>query len=294
LEIVEAPDWLGLSAGIRPGCPVVVRCNGSAVYFAHILRETVRPSVRWAERLALAAADSVAAVSRFTAELTAKLFSLKTSIRVIPNGVDLNRFAPAREGETERSTVLYVGTLVRKKGVLDLCQAFSRIVERAPDAGLRMLGRDAADRHTGAPSTWALCQDTLSRRARERVEYLGPRPYGELPSQIRRAAVCVFPSYAEALPLSWLEAMACAKPIVAYGIGWASEVVENGETGFLAPAGDVDSLAERTTRILEDVSLGLQLGRAARCRVEQKFSAAQVAAASLEWYRSVIGGSRPA
>src|ERR1035437_2095202 len=93
LRLVEAPDWCGLSAGLRPGCPVVLRCHGTAVYFGHLLNEAVRPTVRWAERLALAGADDVAAVSQYTADITARLFRLSRPITVIPNGIDPARVA---------------------------------------------------------------------------------------------------------------------------------------------------------------------------------------------------------
>lgn len=291
LQIVEAPDWGGLSAGLQPGCPVVVRCHGSAVYFAHLLHEKVRPSVRLAERMVLTQADGVVAVSRFAADITAQLFGLKKSLGVIPNGIDLSQFEPGPPEEiapNTPNTLLYLGTLVRKKGVLDLCRAFSRVVEQFPEARLRLIGRDAADRQTGAPSVWALCREMLSLRARARVEYLGVRPYAEVQDYVRQAAVCVFPSHAEAMPLSWLEAMACVKPVVAYDIGWASEVVAHERTGLLVPLGDVEKLSAAIVRLLCDGALRNHFGAAGRRQVEAKFSAQAVAKQSVAWYRNVI------
>src|SRR5438128_2672006 len=80
LQILEAPDWCGLSAGLRPACPLVIRCHGTAVYFGDLLNEPVRPTVRWAERLAFSGANDVAAVSRFTADVTARLFGVNRPI----------------------------------------------------------------------------------------------------------------------------------------------------------------------------------------------------------------------
>lgn len=290
LQIVEAPDWCGLSAGIHPGCPLVIRCNGSAVYFAHILREKVRPAVRWAEWLALRHADAVASVSRFTADTTSQLFGLKEKIQVIPNGIDISHFSPAPPEQTEQSTIVYVGTIVRKKGVLDLCRAFSRLVEQLPEARLRLIGRDTPDKQTGAPSTWELCRLELSPAANGRTEYLGPKPYSEVQEHVQRATICVFPSYAEAMPLSWLEAMACAKPLVAYDIGWAGEVIENGSTGLLVAKGDLEQLAETMMHLLQNPALRASLGQSGRKRVENLFSAERVACQSAEWYGQVING----
>src|SRR6266404_2835248 len=174
--------------------------------------------------MALRNADGVVAVSRFTAEVTHRLFNLPIPIGVIPNSIDVAQFDPAGQEEIEEDTILYLGTLVRKKGVLDLARIFSSVVEKHPQARLWLLGRDTADRHTGSYSTWNLCKELLSPCARRRVEYLGSQPYEKVQEYVRKAALCVFPSYAEAFPLAWLEAMACAKTVIAYNVGWAPEV----------------------------------------------------------------------
>jgi len=155
---------------------------------------------------------------------------------------------------------------------------------------LRLIGKDTADRRTGSRSTWALCQELLSPYAKERTEYLGPRPYEEVQEHIRRAAICVFPSYAEALPLSWLEAMACAKSVVAYDIGWATEIIEPGVSGVLVRLGDVEAFAESLLILLGDQANANGLGAAARRRVEQRFAAGVVAASTLEHYERVLAG----
>lgn len=288
LQLLEAPDWCGLSAGLRSDCPVVLRCHGTAVYFGDLLNEAVRPSVRWAERLAFAGANDVAAVSRFTADRTARLFGLNRPITIIPNAIDPEKFAVSRPAEIEPHTILYLGTLVRKKGVLDLCQAFSLVVEQFPGARLQFVGRDSADRRTGAPSVWALCQEMLSPHAQERTEYIGEVPYCEVSKYVKRSGLCVFPSYAEALPLSWLEVMACGKPVVAYDIGWAQEVVEHGSTGLLVKRGDIEGLVEAMLQFLRDPALGRSFGERGRSLVEARFSVRTMADASIDWYERVL------
>jgi glycosyltransferase involved in cell wall biosynthesis len=292
LDIVEAHDWCGISAGMRLGCPLVIRCNGSDTYFGHLLRVRVRPAVFWVERLALRQADAVAAVSAFTANVTRRLFGLRPAVSVLANGIDVAQFRPGHADESQPDLVLYVGTLARKKGVLDLCRSFSALVERHPAARLRLVGRDTPDQRSGAPSTWALCRALLSPAARARVEYLGPQPYATIQEHFRRAAICVFPSYAEACPLVWIEAMACAKPVVAYDIGWAPEIVDPQRTGVLVPAGDTGQLAATLARLLDDPTLRQQLGQAGRQRAEDHFAAQLVAARSVAWYQHVIEGQR--
>jgi glycosyltransferase involved in cell wall biosynthesis len=287
LDLVATHDWCGPSAGLSLPCPVAVHLHGSATYFAHLLAEEVRPSIHLAEGVALRGASGLASVSRFTADTTRRLFGLERPIEVIHNGVDVERFRPGRADEVETGVVLYFGTLVRKKGVLDLGPVFSEIVRRYPAARLRLVGRDAPDRQTGCPSTWEMLAAALSPAARARTEYLGARPYLEVHQHVRRAAVCVFPSYAEALPLAWLEAMACGRPVAAYDVGWAPELVRSGEDGLLVPLGKTSSLAGAVVAVLADPALGRSLGEAARARAESAFSADAVARRTAEWYGSL-------
>jgi glycosyltransferase involved in cell wall biosynthesis len=287
IDVVEAPDGSGPSAGLRLRVPVVVRCNGSSTYFGHLLGTRVRPSVAWLERKALREASSVAAVSRFTATLTRKLFKLHQPVHVIPNGVNVTQFEPGWNVHSQ-PTVLYLGTVVRKKGVLDLCRAFSMLADRRPAARLVLVGRDVPDHQTGGPSTWALCRSLLSPAAVERTSYLGECPHDQVQAVLRTASVCVFPSYAEALSVAWLEAMCCAKPIVAYDIGWASEIVEPGKTGELVPPGDFAACARAIEALLDDPPRAAALGRAGRERVEAHFSIDQVVSRSITWYRQVL------
>ncbi len=287
LDLVATHDWCGPSAGLSLPCPVAVHLHGSATYFAHLLAEEVRPSIHLAEGVALRGASGLASVSRFTADTTRRLFGLERPIEVIHNGVDVERFRPGRADEVETGVVLYFGTLVRKKGVLDLGPVFSEIVRRYPAARLRLVGRDAPDRQTGCPSTWEMLAAALSPAARARTEYLGARPYLEVHQHVRRAAVCVFPSYAEALPLAWLEAMACGRPVAAYDVGWAPELVRSGEDGLLVPLGKTSSLAGAVVAVLADPALGRSLGEAARARAESAFSADAVARRTAQWYGSL-------
>lgn len=294
LDIIEASDWCGLSAGMRTAAPIVIRCHGSATYFAHLLGDRVRPTVRLAERLALAQAASVASVSSFTSERTGQLFGLSRAIRCIPNAVDLSRFSPGNSNHSDPLTVVYLGTLVRKKGVLDLCKAFSLMLHTVPDARLKMIGRDSADPYTGSSSTWELCKGLLSPDALSRTDYIRVLPHDEVQLVLQAATVCAFPSYAEAMPLTWIEALACGKALVVYDIGWAREVVGDGEAGLLVRPGDCEGLAAAMAELLTHDSLRGRLAAEARRRAEKEFSIDLLCQRTLDWYDETIslGGKR--
>jgi glycosyltransferase involved in cell wall biosynthesis len=127
-------------------------------------------------------------------------------------------------------------------------------------------------------------EESLSPAARARTELLGAVPYGSVQERVRRAAVCVFPSYAEAQPLAWLEAMACTRPLVGYDQEWAREIVRPGVDGLLVPPGDARALAGAVLDLLADPERAAALGASARARVEEEFEAGKVARRAVEWY----------
>ncbi|RZJ28139.1 MAG: glycosyltransferase family 1 protein, partial [Flavobacterium sp.] len=231
VDVAEAPDWVGISSFINANCPLVVRLHGSDTYFCHLDNRPVNWSSRFHEKRALKKADALLSVSRYTADVTNELFGLNRNFTVIPNGVDTEKFQPTDVAQS--NDILYFGTLIRKKGLLELPHIFNEVHKSNPSAKLLLVGRDAPDIISGNPSTWEMMKPLFSADAFANVSYLGGVPYDEIRKHIESAAVCVFPTFAEALPVSWIEAMAMRKPLVASNIGWASEVIEDGKSGFL-------------------------------------------------------------
>ncbi len=289
-DVVASVDWLGMSAGLRADAPVVVHCHGSAAYFAEVLGDHVRPIDRWTERSALRSATAVTAVSRYTAERTAALFDLTTTPTVVPNGLDLTTFSPT---PARGQVIAHVGSLVRKKGALDLGPVFSAVIDRHPDARLRIIGRDVPDRRTGAPSTWALAESGFSPAAAAQVENVGPVPHDALPGVLEDATLCLFPSYAEACPMSWIEAMAAGRPIVGYRLPWAEELVDHGLTGWLAPVGDTVAAGRLAADALADPMGVAEAGRAASESAHARFGLDLMVDRTLRVYADAGAGVGP-
>jgi glycosyltransferase involved in cell wall biosynthesis len=239
---------------------------------------------RFHERRALKNADALLSVSQYTADMTKMLFKLTRNFTVIPNGVDLLRFS-VRQSEAPAKTILYFGTLIRKKGLLELPHIFNLVHEKHPGSRLVLAGKDSADVLTGSRSTWSLMQPLFDRSSVACVDYLGKVPYEAMQDQIAGAAVCVFPTFAEALPVSWIEAMAVGKAIVASDIGWADEVIEDGVSGYLIDPKNHEGFAAKIADLLVDETLAAQMGAAARERVEAVFDIEKIARRNLEFYR---------
>ena len=287
IEIVEAPDWTGFTAFVNPRCPLVIRENGSDTYFCHLDNRKVKFKNKFLEKQALKKADGVISVSAYTGNLTNELFGLNKQFTVIPNSIDVSVFKPS-PSKSEKLTILYFGTLIRKKGLLELPEIFNFVQDSKNEVELILVGKDSGDKKTGSTSTWQLMQPLFSASAIKKVSYLGAVDYSKIQELIQEATVCVFPTFAEALPVSWLEAMAMEKAIVASNIGWANEMIEDGKEGFLVHPTQHKQYAERILELLDNPSKQKQLGMAAREKVKTHFSHDLVAKRSVEFYKTIL------
>jgi len=302
IDLVEAPDWTGITSFIQPRkCPIVIKLHGSDTYFCHLDNRPVKWINKFHEKRALQKADALLSVSQFTADLTNEVFGLKKEFTIIPNSIDMNLFnnnrkqdlnipsSPLpRRGVGGEDTILYFGSLIRKKGLLELPLIFNEVVKTMPEAKLVLVGKDVPDVVSGNTSTWQMTQSLFTSEALQNVSYLGSVPYAAIQKQIGLATVCVFPSFAEALPVSWLEAMAMQKAVVASDIGWATAIIDDGIDGFLVHPTHHKEYADKISGLLKNPELQKEFGIKARKKIEKKFSIEIVAQQSLTFYESLI------
>jgi glycosyltransferase involved in cell wall biosynthesis len=104
------------------------------------------------------------------------------------------------------------------------------------------------------------------------VEFTGAADQSEVLAWWQRASVALLTSANEGMPVCLMEAAACGVPAVATAVGGVPELVEEGVTGLLAPAGDHSALATALERLLGDPAWAARVGAAARKRAEERFS----------------------
>ena len=286
ISIVEAPDWTGFTSFIKPKCPLILRLNGSDTYFCHLDNRPVKWFNKYLEKKAFKNADGIISVSLFTGNLTNKIFKLNRNFNVIPNAIDVNNFVPSLNFND--NTILYFGTLIRKKGLLELPLIFNEVIKSHSNAQLILIGKDSKDTISKTSSTWQLMKPLFSEKAFFNVSFLGSVPYSKIKSEIEQATVCVFPTFAEALPVSWLEAMAMQKAIVASNIGWSNEVIDNYSTGFTVHPKDHIEYAKKICELMDNKELRERFGSKAREKVIENFSVEVVAKQTLEFYNNFI------
>lgn len=293
IDIIEVPDWEGISSFIEMPFPIVVRLNGSDTYFCHLDSRKVKWINKFHEKRALKKANGHLSVSRYTADMTNKLFNLNNEYVIIPNGVDITIFKKEKEdlGDIktfEEKKILYFGGIIRKKGLLEIPLYFNKIIKEIPNCQLVLIGKDMPDKKTGNTSTLSMMQSVFSNAAMSNVVFLGSIPHQEIKEHIKEATVCIFPSFAEALPVSWLEAMALEKAVVASDIGWSNEIIDNGVNGFKVDPKKHDAFADHIIELLQNDELRKKIESNAREKMISEFATSVTALKTLEFYNQII------
>jgi glycosyltransferase involved in cell wall biosynthesis len=243
-----------LSVGVMRAVPTVVSLDATPVNFDAVgaayghrrgraLVETAKASVN---RRAYLAAAALVTWSRLAADsLTADYGVPAARVRVIPPGVDLERFRPLDEPRPEGLVrVLFVGGDFARKGGLELLAAMQGLPEAELDV---VTGSEVGPVPAGV---------------RCRV-HRGLRPADpELLALYRRADVFALPTRGDCLPQVLAEAAACGLPLVSTATGAIREVVRDGENGFLVPVGSVPDLRAALRRLVERPELRRAMGQA--------------------------------
>jgi rhamnosyl/mannosyltransferase len=225
--------------------------------------------------------------SREYLDSSAFLAPYRDRCMVVPFGIDLDSFA-LRLGEVDQvqelrrrhgeRIILFLGVLRYYKGLDVLVRAMARVTGRLLIAGR---GSQRA----------ALEGLTRKLGLADRITFLGEVSDPERRLLLHACDVFVLPSVdrSEAFGIAQLEAMACGKPIVASDLPTGVRLVnQDGISGILVPPGDRDALARALNRLLEDDVLRAGLGKTARLRVEQEFTAERMIAQTLTVYDEVL------
>jgi len=181
-------------------------------------------------------------------------------VSVVPNGVDLELFRPPNFRSPDGEVILSIARFVPDKDQKTLVEAFAAIADRHPGAELRLVG--------DGPRLEPVRRHALALLPESRVAFLPGRL--DLLPLFHQSSLFVLSSLREGLPNVILEAMATGLPVVATRVGGIPEVVEEGRTGLLVPAGDVRAMASALDRLLSDENLRDSYGKAGRMKVETK------------------------
>jgi len=281
------PDgYTGLLLRKRYHLPVICTLLGSDIN----TYPSYRPLSLWLTENVISEADRLVAVSGALKSAAEAIARPKREIQVVYMGCDLGVFAydeRARSYIREQLKIaskdrvlLFLGSTLRTKGIFELLEAFTQLVTRYPDLHLIFVG--------GGSDRLALAERVSETRLNRRVHLVGSPPHDSIPGWLSAADVFVLPSYSEGLPLTVLEAMACARPVVATRVGGIPEAVEDARSGILVDQRDVEALLKAIALLLDDEGKRESMGALGRRIVESKFTWEKNAEKTIKIYQAVL------
>lgn len=232
-------------------------------------------------RFGLEQSDGVTAVSEALRRETLELLRIQRPIHVIPNFVDGSAFRPRVRAAGASLRIAHASNFRSVKRPLDVVRVFALARKRVP-ARLSLIG-DGPERGP----------------ALELARELGVRRFVDVHDpvavpveELAAADVLLAPSELESFGLAALEALASGVPVVATRVGGLPEVVDDGETGFLLPLGDIEGLSDAVVRLLSDRPLRESFAARGRERALARFSKPAIVARYVAFYRETIARRR--
>ena len=225
-------------------------------------------------------ADRVIAATPVEEEQLVGLYGADPArIRVIPPGVDLERFHPIPPARAKEKVglgpncrvILFVGRIEPLKGIDTLLWAISLVRRKRPDLVCGMCVPIIGGNPYRIEDNDEMVRLQALRKAleiEEVVTFLGAQDQDVLQYYYAAAEMVVMPSDYESFGMVALEAMACGTPVIASDVGGLSHLVRHGRTGYRVPARDPGALAEKIIRLLTDEGLRRRMGQRAACWAE--------------------------
>ena len=169
----------------------------------------------------------------------------------VPNGVNEKFFMPREFPDSSSTRLLYVGTWLDRKGVRYLADAFAALAGRSPEVQLTIAGCIIPEEQV---------KECFPAETRNRISVLPFLAREAMPALYASHDIFVFPSLVEGMPLTLLEAMAGAMPVVTTNTCGMSDLIDNEVNGLLVPAADAPALGAAIDRLRNSLDLRRTLG----------------------------------
>ncbi|HHT9155678.1 MAG TPA: glycosyltransferase family 4 protein [Candidatus Tripitaka sp. YC43] len=280
---------LGRLAARLAHTPVIVHAPRGSIFHPTFFSPLVQWFFTLIERLAAPWADKIIAMCQSEArDYLGRRIAPKEKYTVIDSGIDLNRFRHAQVDVAEKKQGLglprdsfVIGIIARlspEKGHFTALEAFQKVYKEVPDAFLLIVGEGELKE--------AIRQRITRMGIGDRVVMTGYRT--DIPEITRTLDVSFNPSLWDCSPRSVLEAMVCGIPVIATKVGGIPEMVSDGETGLLVPAGDAEAMAHCILRLRRDAGLGKKLTGQAAKRGQELFDLPRTVEMVMQLYLELL------
>lgn len=252
LSIVR--DLLMLRTAKKKGIPTVYH-----IHFGRIPEIAQSDTREWKLiRKAMLMADHVIAIDHKT-EAAIRQYAPDVSVCFIPNPFDVRKVSKIEKSKS-KNEIVFIGWVVKTKGIEELLQAWNGIRGSYPDWKLRIVG-PASEEYL------AFLKSTYSQK---QVVFEGELPHEDAMQLLSKAALFVLPSYTEGFPNAVLEAMALEKPIIATDVGAIPDMLAG--CGIVIPSQDADALERGMEKLLNDTALCANLGKEAKQKLNREYA----------------------
>ncbi len=236
-------------------------------------------------RYSIEESDGVTSISQYLREKTLKEFDIKNHIEVVYNFVNCDVYIRDEEAVRRREEyasaderiLVHLSNFRPVKRITDVVEIFDRVRRKVPSK-LLLIG-DGPDR---SKAEWLAVQKGIH----DHVIFLGKQD--RVQEKLAISDVMLLPSELESFGLAALEAMACKVVPIATRVGGIPEVIDHGESGYLADVGDVDTMAQYAIDLLSDEKRLKQMGQQARAMAQSRFCASKIIPQYEEFYRRVL------
>lgn len=227
------------------------------------------------EEKMLERAKKIIAVSHFTKRELLEYYKIpENNIRVIHNGVDVNKFKPAPDKRKVKEAlgfnpddlaIVSVGRLYARKGLFTLIESMPAVVKRFKNAKFIISGKGQSDEMR------KLIAHAEKLGVKNNIIFTGYYPDKKLPKLYQAADVFAFSTFYEHHPFAVLEALATGLPVVTTTVGGIPETIESDKNGFLVEPFNPRQFADRILYLLEHPANAAEMGALARKTVEERF-----------------------
>jgi glycosyltransferase involved in cell wall biosynthesis len=276
-DIIHA-NWSlsGLAAFItRPfhHLPYVMTVHGSDIFKTLHNRILRVPTI-----ISLKNADFIIPVSKALSDELQQVGIKNEKFHIIPTGIDISKFPMSESFEREK-IILYVGSLIERKGVIFLLRAMQKLKLKFPDYCLLIVGEGELREK--------LENFVIDNELQESVRFLGTQSQAEVARLMRQAKLFVLPSIEEGQGAVLVEALSSGTPCVGSNIGGIPDVINNDVGKVFEPA-NIEDLYEKITFMLENDDYWLKASKLGRSLVTQNYSWEKLSKKIISIYEKVL------
>jgi glycosyltransferase involved in cell wall biosynthesis len=245
------------------------------------------------EERMLERSDRIIAVSDFTRRELKQYYKVKQDkIRVIHNGVDTNKFQPARDKRKAKEelgfnpddiAILSVGRLYARKGLFTLIESMPQVARKFKNAKFIIAGKGLSNEMK------KLVDYATKLGVKDNIVFTGYFPDKKLPKLYQAADVFAFSTFYENLPFAVLEALSSGLPVVTTNVGGIPEMIDTGRNGFLVQPSNAKEIADKILYYLEHPAAAAEMGALARKTILERFDWRLIVKKVLKVYDEALG-----